>query len=559
MKDQSYSKRSIKCWAVIAEEEYDVVQVSFDFSLNSIPNATASIAFGRDVNLASSSAYAGRAAKINEKFLFRKEIKVFASCTVSDEDKELAESGAAIPGFENKLIFHGYIAGFGYQRTASGTALSISIEHWLADLAAASMIGTGTHYAMPADLQRAAVLSNKTITGLEQAGQAPTNGAAIMPRSWFAEGTDVSAVTSNLWENGIKKMMVKSASRDNMVDLNNLIDYGACRGSYINNQAALSALKKTTSKKTPLAMRTLTSDIANLANNVFNNLTKTYLENLGGQTLWDNIINTSADLMYAVVPHIESAEVVPFCPTTTDDVPFASISADQIESVNISGDCPRVIRGVGIVYKQSDLMIPVQGGISVVEGGLRLAGKYVNNSLGCKGIILFKHPPLWLGTDFNGRGSGRGLSMEPTSTVNPAPKQDEDPNKPTEENVNSAPDAYAKALYGHEVIKGRQGTISGPLRFDIGVGSVIEFELPVDYHTSAEMGSRYFYGIVIRVSSVLDAGSASASTAFTVAHIRTYAEEWSAEGFMLDHHPIYHNKWMGARLDEPVPADGQGQ
>ena len=110
-------------------------------------------------------------------------------------------------------------------------------------------------------------------------------------------------------------------------------------------------------------------------------------------------------------------------------------------------------------------------------------------------------------------------------------------------------DAYAQVVYGNEIIKGRQGTITGPLRFDIGVGSIIEFELPEDYHTPSTTENKYFYGTVIRVSSILDANSMIASTTFTVAHIRTYAEETNTNGFMIDYHPIYENKWIGNRLD----------
>jgi hypothetical protein len=80
------------------------------------------------------------------------------------------------------------------------------------------------------------------------------------------------------------------------------------------------------------------------------------------------------------------------------------------------------------------------------------------------------------------------------------------------------------------------------------LGSFIKFELPEETHMPDTGNNRYFYGIVVRVSFVIDSNSATASTTYTVAHVRTNAEE-EDKGFVMTEHPIYTTTWFGGALD----------
>lgn len=539
LRDQSFSKRLVKCYAVIdgSSDVLDVVNINAEFTLNGIPAATATLALGRDVN--SNKAVA---AAINDKFLFRKGIKIYAAY------KEQSTSGVTnpIPQFDSKLIFDGYIAGFGFQRTAGAAVLTISMEHWLSDLSASTMLSTGTHYATPADLQRAALFKNGPSAEFTQGGK-----PAFLAASWMINAAGgVGGLCDDFWESGLKKILNTAATTDNLADLNRQT-LGSCTEADILNKAASSALKKITSTGAPLKITLLDAQASDVGRSIVNDISNVYLENLAGQTLWDCLIACSGNYMFAVIPHVESAEVVPFCPVAVgkNKKPFKTITADQADSISVSGDCPRTLRGVAIVFPQN--VQPFAGPHEQpLPPDLTMGGVYINQALGCKGTMLFKHPPSWLSIDYSyfaGSADKNSLGGAPN------PQKLQPPSKKSVgemiKEYKGIRDAYAKCVYGLEVIKGRQGTISGPLRFDIGVGSQIKFEIPEDYHLPDAGDNKYFYGVVVRVSYSIDANSSVASTVYNVAHIRTHAEEANSS-FTLAEHPLYDNVWIGSELDK---------
>lgn len=99
---------------------------------------------------------------------------------------------------------------------------------------------------------------------------------------------------------------------------------------------------------------------------------------------------------------------------------------------------------------------------------------------------------------------------------------------------------YAKTIYGFEILRGRQGTLTGPLRQDIGVGSYISIELPESMHTS-NFGM-YMKGVVLRVSSTMIAQSAQSSTTLTVGYLRMESES----DLEMESHPLYKTMWSGS-------------
>jgi len=546
VRDQTFSKRLIKCWAIINDVEYDIIQITAEFSLNSIPTATATLALGRDVDTLDQGAKTKSvSAKVNEMFLFRNPIKIFASSKIQSESPDLAEQDLSLPSFEGKCIFDGYIAGFGFQRTASSAVLSISIEHWLADLTASTMLSSSTHYGTPVDLQKAALFWQGDTAGETEEGK-----PALVLDTWINNATGGSAaIIDDLWETGLKRIFTKASDSDNLADLGRNLPCPADQANKLNN-VAKNALLRMTSKNAPLKIRTYSADGADIAKNISNDFTNLLMEGLAGQTMWDCLIACSGNYMFAVAPGIGITQVVPYCPTVSTDPAFKKISDSQMESVSISGDCPRTLRGVALIIPQ-EVFNYTEEGAPGAPLATTVVASYLNPSLNCKGVVLYKHTPAWLGVNASNFTGNDNLYLPP-STVSPTPKAPAAGAtvKEKSDKLKSVKDAYAKALYGMEVIKGRQGTISGPLRFDIGVGSVIEFELPTDYHTESTVENTYFYGMVVRVSYAIDANSGTASTTFTVAHVRTFAEEF-ADGFISKNegHPMYENSWFGSALD----------
>lgn len=547
MATPSYVKRKIVSYATIGEgpnssEPYDVVQVTTEFSLNAIPTATITLALGINTK---TNKEAKAEDFLSDIFAFRAPIKIWAE---NPDDAESVFLGAGLRASEAvkpQIIFEGYIAGVGYQRSASGAVLSISAEHWLSDLAASSMMGASTHSMTPGDLQRSALLVNAKFGD----GKVKAKNGGIMGSSWTYQVVgDAAGLMNNLWEGGIKKIAIAGASSDGLIDVNRSAD-PLCTNNPntkdINNKAALGALAKMTGEL-PLKI----SSAENVSGAIYADLTSIFLEGFSGQTIWDVIVSASANYMFAIAPGINKADVIPFLPCLSKQPDsFYTIPSEQIFSASLSGDMPRTIRGVAILFS-------TEGGVMGNSPGetslplLRVGGAYIGTA-DCKGTVLYKQPPSWLSVNnaiFYATGVDKNTSAPIKTGNNPAGGTPSGKESKTGniKNTMEIRDDYAKSLYGFEILKGRQGTVSGPFRTDIGVGSYIKFEIP---NSESYLTPRYFRGIVLRVTTTIDVQSLQAGTVFTIGYVRTEVED--AQGVLtMTNHPIYKTTYLGGRLDK---------
>lgn len=538
-----YSKRKIRCWAVIDGKEYEIARVTTEFSLNSIPSATVSLVPGVNVNDGKPSTAHDLEDNITA---LRQPIEIWSTYEIESEFRGDYEFTPDVNGI-NSLMFEGYITGFGYQRSASGIAFSLAVEHWLSDLTASSMISSSTHSMTAGDLQRSVILQ-RIKPGTRAFGN--TFNLSYV-NSTLGGGANIA---SDLWENGIKKIAIEGASNDQLAELDT--DAGTSCGPNSRNAAALGALARMSGT---LSLRLIGADSQSIGNAIVQDLSKIFLEDLAGQTAWDNIIASSANYMFAVVPKVSDAIVVPFCPSlsiNSDDGPFKEIPSEQIENISISGDMPRTIRGVALLFTQESAINLAPGtkdtGITLNKPG----GVYIANTKECKGTILYKYCPGWI-------ANTGPIDLSDNSCNKPPIKSGVQPeagiagNKPTSaqqaENKASFRDAVAKAIYCIEVLKGRQGTITGPYRTDIGVGSLIRFELPATTNISKSESS-YFVGMVLKVVCSIDAQASQSSTTFTLGYVRTAYED-SLKVITVTEHPMYNGPpWRGTSLDSGAIA-----
>ena len=542
----SYVNRKLSCYITIGDSAtpYDVVQVTTEFALNSIPTATVALALGMNTKTLEAAA----ASEIGSSlFEFRKPIKIWAEYPDAPGSTFLIGGLTASEEVSPKVIFEGYIAGVGYQRNASGAALSISAEHWLADLAASSMMGSSTHSMTPGDLQRSALL----ISARPGDGRAQINNYGLMGTTWVSKVIgDTAGLIDNLWDGGIKKIAIEGAKADALIDVNRAAD-PACANNLeaknINNQAALSAIARMEGK---LPFRLNTAE--NVIYGIYRDLTSVFLENIAGQTIWDVIVSASANYMFAIAPGISKAAVIPFLPCLSAAEPFYTIPSEEIFSVSLSGDMPRTIRGLAVLFSTETGVMGL-GGKQTAVPALRVGGAYIGTgSDNCKGTVLYKQPPSWLSTAcaaYYATGRDKNPSNTIRTSTSPTGGTASDKGTTTENIIKTMKvrDDYAKCLYGFEILKGRQGTISGPFRTDIGVGSYIEFELPSNLNED-ESTPKYFRGIVLKVSTTLDAQSSQAGTTFIIGYARTQVEDSSALLTMTEH-PIYNATYLGNHLD----------
>lgn len=122
--------------------------------------------------------------------------------------------------------------------------------------------------------------------------------------------------------------------------------------------------------------------------------------------------------------------------------------------------------------------------------------------------------------------------------------------------------AYAKALYGYERLRYRTADVSGRFRTDIGPGSTVRVEVPADPFvalTAGEVGPRYVYGVVQRVSIWLETGSgegARAGTAFRLGFVRRQQEVTPTSDLSTDGHPVWGTVLLGVPLVDSLWVRG---
>jgi hypothetical protein len=161
-------------------------------------------------------------------------------------------------------------------------------------------------------------------------------------------------------------------------------------------------------------------------------------------------------------------------------------------------------------------------------------GKYINEeNPEIEGMVIYRNCPSWISNSIT---QGVAIDKKIATGSNPdGTSQDE-----IIYDARDIRNKYAKTIYGFEILRGRQGTITGPLRQDIGVGSYVRIQLPESLHLDAK--GLYMKGIVLKVVSSLVAQSSQSSTTLTVGYLRMEDEK----EIEMDSHPLYSTMWSGS-------------
>ena len=508
-KFSAYSKRKLKASAIISGLIVPVISIYTEFSLNAIPTATVSLPVGYDGETSIDSII----EKQKNFFTFRKQVSLWVSYDIDEEETKEDDQNWIKSGLEGGVrVFDGYIAGFGYERTVAGLALTISLEHWLSDLAASSALSAAAHSSTPGDMQRSALLKRSATSGQNN---------AVTGFKWVSDV--VSEEVTDLWENGYKKIYTELCKNDALVGLDTSGGEGA---GYKKNTNGLKALKRMYSSNAILNIISFETVRANIVEEIRN----TTIDSLSGQTLWDNLVTASATFMFAISPHVEDAEVFPFCPSAKHETPYKEIYKSDITNISFSGDCPRAIRAVCLMYGTGVRVLPGQG----VQDFITI-GKHLNEqNPEMEGTVIYRNCPSWISNSIS-----QGVPIITTSIPSISSPAGATQDKVIY-NALDIRNKYAKTIYGFEILRGRQGTITGPLRQDIGVGSYVRIELPESLHS--ESAGLYMKGIVLKVSSSIIAQASQSSTTLTIGYLRMEDEK----EIEIDSHPLYSTMWAGS-------------
>lgn len=513
---------------------FPLTRFSSQFALNSIPQATCFITLGYDAK--NTNEYSPIHNLLAKNLQFRQPAKVFMKVKNTYSENNAPANITIDKIFDDKyfVAFDGYMSGSGYRRSGGSIEYAVSLEHWLADLAVSS--------GLSADLQPAAP-DNFTFPATFHSANLPKdNLLGPFTATISSLGTWLSI---DVWD-GIKRFFL-DICKTTPIGLDEIYRL-AGRPAKINEiaAAALGRFLSSTPYQPLKLSGSVPGPIANeMAKALIGRAKSTFL----GQSIWDNLIIFSTSFLFNVIPLIEKALVAPKTPNLIKE--YKEISSGEIFSFDLSTHMPRFISGV--ILKN-----PMNAGGTffnsqiTTQGSKKIdlcVGSYFNKNAPDRakdGTIVFHASPEWLiseGLDVSRFAVPSPAQAKPAATK-PATAAN---NLITEKRRFS--DSFAHSVYGNEVLKYRNGQLSGRLRFDISPGTIVKVTssqvvngpIPVD-----ELNNTIF-AHVDSVATYVDAVSGQASTSFGLSSVR-YEYENEDGKLTVGTNPLYANSFSGSPI-----------
>jgi len=524
----------------------DVVAFSATFGLNSIPTASLVVASGYNMRT-------GEPATIhNVVNILKPRIPVKVTLTVNTTDGLLAKMPAGI-----YVIFDGYYAGMGYQRSNTNSSYTLHLIHWLDDLNCSSMLNGNWSVGAPQNLASAAYARATLPAGdTGQHGGGDNNSATPIIKTATASGLE-----TDLWGSVLKPMFdeIRKFPHPSEQNSENLDLDPESNG---NNAAAAKALVRmpgSAPKPSKLAMNLDDVNARAIECATNSGITSMALNSIGYTSFWGKLVGEFApSFLFAVSPGVEFANVIPFFAGLR--TPWKIIKGDEYNYAAFNASVAALIESVDIFYGvQTTSGIAPAGSITFAPMSYYEPwGRFPRPNTDFRGQILIKEPPAWLAspipenvfaqgsvgitdTPSGGAVDPGAKGSLPAGTISPAD---------TEKNFQTTIlNRFAKHWYQSEVLSQRYGELSGKLRFDIAPGSVIKIMTP-----DSKIGDEVpLYASVAQVSCVINAEQHTAGTSFTLTNLRTDYEN-SNDILTSDDTPLYKESWPGGPLLPDISA-----
>lgn len=521
----------------------DVTRFSAQFAVNSIPQATCSIALG---------AYVGNPALLSNLHFILNKISYRAPAVIY---MAVSEGYSSIPpgivvnkdlNFDGKafVVFEGFTSGAGYKRAGESVEYVISLEHWLSDLNNSTALspdlvpGTPFNMLFPSINQDSTLRTvadgfiDPSLKGFGELVATQDLGAAIL--KWFKAMTELNPV---------------GADSQNVLGINDIPDLEGAFTSKKNDAAQAALAKFITAGgyrhvKLKLQEKQTNQDIIDNIQNVFY---EKNLKSFDGSTFWDNLINFSSLFMYNIVPGITNAWLAP--KLANYRVPWKTIFSTEINSYDISTGMPRFISGVVLKGRDGEntglLNIGNDGPnnqpasiLSYFSLGMYFSQKRFTTP----GAVLFQRGPEWLERKMGKEADG--------ALILPLAKQPQDVDLNLAQKAVEKLElgiAFARLVYSNEVLKYRNGSVFGKFRTDIAPGSIVKIETASENAFQGDSFSYPLFAHVDQVSLTVDSLASQAGTSFSISSVRTEFENQDVD-LTTDTNPLYDSVWSGTSL-----------
>ncbi len=543
-----------RAWAVIDGVMVDVVGFQIDHELNAIPRASIYLPLGRSTTTGMTSTIHDIAQSLVEQ----KPVQIWCQMTpTSTSDKSVRGLGLPTGPFK---LFDGLTAGSGYVRNNQGVAqYQVTCNHALVRLNQASAFSDSSHPGNPARYSYGALMAGASDTGV--VNQAPVTNEGL---NWTSLGLshayiNQANIAKDLWGSSLYPWFQALTSRDGMW----VVEQGAgnLKGDQTNAQAAqaLALLKPSGKWYKPLQFKTTLAVDVDIATEIANDVSASTFDPsfLAQQTLWDMLIGSFAtDYCFAVVPRVSDALVVPYIPGNrgTSGKPFQTIRAEEYVGIQIDAVSRRPLRAYGILSG-----ISVRSGANLTGEAVGTAAMGVGGWYDAKkdGTVMIQGGPRWMNeiispSSYAAESSGGNLKPV-ANAANPGAGA---ANQAADNMVARIPvikhflDSYAQYRYAQEVLQGRYGIVSGPLRVDIAPGSLVQIEGASESFIASDQLAANYFGEVLRVSLIFNAETPTIGTAFHIGYVRNPAEN-ASDDTSVAAHPLYQTTFQGAPLLDP--------
>lgn len=557
-----YAYSRISAWASfpdISADMVDIANLSIRYGENSIPSAVCSMSMGLDPRTGKPSGAHRYASSLEKRMKILIWLKI--------DGEELPGRKWPVDAFK---IFEGYISGVGYAQSRGALNLTVSAEHWLADLKASSKYSAYLVSSSPGNLL-----------------QRVTPEGTIWDKGKWDVAFDISMqdVIYDVWGNGLKPMFTKLASSDRM-DIDALIRILPAPPELLSNEKALAAVNRfdTGIDSKVLQIRGAaggTQEEADLAA-VLNMWVAISLGDLVsdpsmGATFWDVLMQVATQFQFTVIPNVEGVTCAPHVRQLAST--YAYIKASEYTQAEITGRTPISLRALGLSggfpagdFRQSKEARPYVEAERPqfkkppvpIKPATWFAGYFdlaaVNDDIAkvrpdiLQGQFMVMNAPGWmqlLNTQDNVIETLPVGGKKFRSVMNPGIEKEEPPddgfNKKLSTVLSSGVgDKLAQVLFLNLCYGSRTGTLPGRLRFDIAPGSSVAVEIvgeKVPFYRGKKL-----YANVTEVTCSIDAVVGQAGTIFRLTNMRTDAEQKELEGLAVESNPLYTETWIGTYL-----------